>query len=402
MRVSTAQIYAQGVAAIAAQQEAMLRTQQQVASGKRVLSPGDDPVASTQALALDQAKAKLGQYQANIGTAKDALGLDESALAQISDLLDNVRTLAVNGGNAGLTDADRLTLANDVASRLAQLVGLANSKDGTGNYMFAGFNVGAAPFTSSTGGVVYSGDQGVRALDVAPSRVLALTENGSALFEQIRNGNGAFATTAVPANAGTGVIDQGQVVGAGGLSGHTYQLQFNVVAGVTTYDVYDVTAASTVSTGNAYTSGAPIAVAGTQVAITGAPAAGDVFTLAPSSAQSVFATIQNLVATLSAPATGAAGATRLANGLNAALTNLDQALDHVLDARASVGARLRELDSLTTGNDDRSLQYDQAHSHLVDLDYNQALSDFAKQQIALQAAQKSFVQVSGLSLFNYL
>ncbi len=77
-------------------------------------------------------------------------------------------------------------------------------------------------------------------------------------------------------------------------------------------------------------------------------------------------------------------------------------MNHILAGRADVGARLRELDSLSAGNDDRKLQYDQSLSRLVDLDYNQALSDFAKQQLALEAAQKSFLKMSGLGLFDLL
>ena len=156
------------------------------------------------------------------------------------------------------------------------------------------------------------------------------------------------------------------------------------------------------SSGNAYTSGAPIVVAGMQTSITGAPANGDAFTLAPSTSQSVFATLSKIVAALNAPVSTPADSARLANDLNAALTDVDQSLDHMLSARADVGARLRELDSLSAGNADRKLQYEQSHSRLIDLDYNQALSDFAKQQLALEAAQKSFLKVSGLGLFDYL
>jgi flagellar hook-associated protein 3 FlgL len=403
MRVSTSQVYALGVAGIARQQEKLLHTQQQVATGKRVLTPSDDPVASTQALEIDQAASRLEQYSANIDVAKAALGLDESVLSQVTDILQSIRTTAVNAGGASLSDADRASLAGDVQGRLEQLMALANSKDGNGKYMYAGFAVDTQPFVvAPSGAVAYQGDQGVRVLDAAPGRAMALGENGAAVFERVRNGNGVFVASAAASNAGSGVIAPGQVTNPSALSGHAYELQFNVVAGVTTYDVFDVTAGVPVSAGNAFTPGGAITIAGEQTSITGAPANGDRFTLAPSTAQSVFTTIEKLVAALKVPATGASGSARLANALNAALTDLDQDLNHVLAVRADVGARLRELDSLSAGNDDRKLQYAQTRSDLIDLDYNQALSDFAKQQIALEAAQKSFVQVSGLSLFDYL
>jgi flagellar hook-associated protein 3 FlgL len=198
------------------------------------------------------------------------------------------------------------------------------------------------------------------------------------------------------------VASIGTVVNPALLPGDTYRLQFNVSGGVTTYDVLDVTSATTVSSGNAYTSGATITVAGMQVSVTGAPGSGDTFTLAPSASQSIFTTVQNLIATLKNPTSGTGGNAQLQNGLNASLANIDQALDHVLSVRADGGATMRELDTLASGNADQTQQFDQTLSKLQDLDYNQALSDFARQQLSLEAAQKSFAKVTSLSLFDYL
>jgi len=402
MRLSTALTYTFGVDGIAKAQEALLRTQQQIATGRRVSTPADDPVAAAQALAIDQAKGRVGQYTTNIGAAKDSLAMHESVLEQITSLLQDVRTLAVNAGNGTLANSDRSAIGTDVAGRLQQLIGLANSKDGDGSYMYGGFETAGQPFVATPTGVAYTGDQGQRALEVAPARSLAITENGAALFQQIRNGNGSFAASAATTNAGTGVIGAGQVADPAAMTGHHYELQFGVAAGVTTYSVFDVTAGATVSAGNAYNPGTAITVAGMQTTISGAPAAGDRFALVPSTASSVFATLANLVTALQTPATGSGGSARVANDVAASLSDIDQALDHMLTVRADVGARLRELDSLASGNDDRQLRYDQTLSSLRDLDYNRALSEFAKQQLALQAAQQSFAKIAGLSLFDYL
>jgi flagellar hook-associated protein 3 FlgL len=403
MRISTAQIYSAGVESIARQQDALLHTQQQVAAGKRLLVPSDDPLAAAQSLTVQQAKDKITQYAANNDTAKDALGLNDSVLSQVTDLLQSVRTLAINAGSPGLNDSDRASLATDAQSQLDHLIGLANTQDGDGRFLFAGFASDRQPFVNAAGGgVTYNGDQGTREIEVAPGRSLPLGASGSAVFEQIRNGNGSFAATASGANTGTGTISAGTVVNPALLPGDTYRLQFNVAGPVTTYDVIDVTTATTVSSGNAYTSGSAITVAGMQVAVSGAPANGDAFTLAPSTSQSVFTTVQNLINTLRTPAPPGPATTALQNGLTASLSDLDQALDHVLTVRAGFGASLRELDALATGNADRSTQYDQTISRLTDLDYNQALSDFARQQLSLEAAQKSFLKITSLSLFNFL
>jgi len=203
-------------------------------------------------------------------------------------------------------------------------------------------------------------------------------------------------------NTGTGVASAAQVVGPGSPNGDSYSIQFHVIAGVTTYDVIDSTTATTISTGNGYTDGAAISAGGMQFSVSGAPANGDAFTTGPSATQSIFTTLQQLVTTLQSPVSTAADRAKLANGIGRALQDIDQALGNVLASRASVGASLRELDSLTASNQDRSQQYAQSLSTLQDLDYNKALSDFSRQQLALDAAQKSFVKISGLSLFNYL
>lgn len=402
MRVTTQLLFASGVDAIARQQEAMLKTQQQIAAGKRILAPSDDPIAAAQALTVTQAQARNAQYAANIGAAEDALGFAEGALAQVTDLLQASRTLAVNGGAGSLSDADRRSLAGELRAQLAQLVGLANSRDGDGAYVFAGFGTAVQPFAEDAAGVRYNGDQGTRVLDVAPGRTLPISASGADVFMRIRPGNGSFTTAAAATNAGTGVIDTGRVVDPAALTGDTYRLQFSVAGGVTTYDVIDTTTSTTVSSGNAFADPTTVTVAGMQVTLRGAPATGDAFTLAPARDQSVFDTIAKLAATLEAPVNGPGGRAALANGLAAGLASLDQSLERVLTVRAGFGASLRELESLATGSEATRLQHEQTLSRLQDLDYNAALSDFARQQLALEAAQKSFVQVTGLSLFDYL
>ena len=84
------------------------------------------------------------------------------------------------------------------------------------------------------------------------------------------------------------------------------------------------------------------------------------------------------------------------------MTNLDQAFDNITRVQATIGTRLQEIDSLGNAASDLDIQYQSTLSDLQDLDYTKAISDFIKQQTNLEAAQKSFAQISGMSLFNYL
>jgi flagellar hook-associated protein 3 FlgL len=399
VRVSTSLLYALGVDAIGRQHERLLRIQQHVASGRRMLSPSDDPIGSAQALTVAQAKARTTQYSTNVGAATDALAHAESVLGQVSNVLQAVRTHAVAAGGPALNDSDRRAIATDLRAQLAQLTGLANTKDGDGAFMFAGFATATQPFAESAGGVLYNGDSGQRTLEVSPGRHLPISASGDQVFMRIANGNGTFVAAAAGTNTGNGVISPGSIVDPASYVRNDFSIQFT---SATTYDIVNTTTAAVVSTGNAYTSGSAITVAGMQVSIGGPAASGDQFTLTPSTSQSVFESISDLITTLEAGVVGSTDRTRLANGLNRGLADIDQALEHVLTVRAQMGAGMRELDTLASGNESQQLLHDATLSRLQDLDYNAALSDFSRQQLALEAAQKSFIQVSRLSLFDYL
>jgi flagellar hook-associated protein 3 FlgL len=96
------------------------------------------------------------------------------------------------------------------------------------------------------------------------------------------------------------------------------------------------------------------------------------------------------------------GKANLKHGLDIANNSFDKALDNVLGVRASIGSRLKELDNLDEAGDVRNELYETQISDIEDVDYNRALSDLSKNQIILEAAQKSFMKITGLSLFNLL
>jgi len=169
---------------------------------------------------------------------------------------------------------------------------------------------------------------------------------------------------------------------------------------VTTFEVTNVTGIALPGGDHAYTSGEAISFGGLQFAIKGAPANGDTFTVQPSRHESLFATISNFITALETPASGATGNAKLTNSMNSTLQNLDHALTNVLGTRAAAGARLQEIDALQQAGEDTAVQYQQSLSRLQDLDFAQAISDLTRQQALLEAAQQSFIRISGLSLFN--
>jgi flagellar hook-associated protein 3 FlgL len=402
MRISTSTIFQAGSAQLGDLQSGLVKEQSQIASGRRMLSPADDPVAAARALEVTQSQSTNTQYGVNRQNAKDSLSQEESTLQSVTSLLQNIKPLIVNAGNGSLDDTQRKDLATQLQGQYAQLLGLANSTDSTGNYLFAGYQTTAIPFTQTSTGVIYNGDQGPRMLQVGPSQQMPLSDSGTSVFENNKTGNGTFSTAAAVGNIGSGIVSTGSIVNSAALTGHTYSVNFHVAGGATTYDVVDSTTSTTLSSANAYVDGQSIAFDGLQLSVTGSPADNDAFTVQPSVHQSIFTTLKNLITTLATPAVGAVGQAKLTNGLSIANDNLGNALDNILTVRASVGSRLNSIDALDSNGSDKDLQYSQTLSQLQDLDYTKAITQLTQQQTTLTAAQQTFVKITGLSLFNYL
>lgn len=115
-----------------------------------------------------------------------------------------------------------------------------------------------------------------------------------------------------------------------------------------------------------------------------------------------FKTLSDLVTLLNTPITDAATQAAFSSGLATAIGNLQGSVDNVLNVRAAIGSKLSELDSLDTAGADRDLQYSKSLSDVQDTDYASALSDLTKNQTIMEAAQKSFIETTSLSLFKFI
>lgn len=446
MRISTAQIFDNGTATILRNQASLFKLQNQLSTGRRVLTPQDDPVASAQALITTQSKEINKQYVENQGNAESKLGLLEGSLSGVTDIIHAIRERSVQLGNAVLTDNERRFIADELQSRFDDILALANGQDGEGHYLFSGFqgstlpfvktgNPAAAPYDATNPIAQYVGDQGERELQVEASRKLVVSASGEDAFMTIRNGNGTFAVAANAANTGTALADPGTVLdlqkwNASPVQPQDFEIRFavdsTVFPPVTYYNLVDNASGNSMFSNAAPTAGPPFAGdwkvftpgqavpfsglagafggdLGVQVMIGGQPANGDRFTVETSRNQSIFDTVQNLIAIARSPIpVSSAGNTGFMNQLTQQIAALDRSLENVLRVQASVGARMNEIDSLQAAASDLDLQYSERLSNLQDLDYAKAISDLSRQQMQLEAAQQSFVRISGLSLFDVL
>ena len=397
MRISSTTMLNYNVSAINQLQSQIAQTQEQAAGGTQLLSAATDPAAYTTAMNLNQTVAINTQQGANITSATNTLSIAGNTMMSVTNLLQSIRGIAVTAQDPTLSDAARSAIATNLNGQLQQLVGLANSTDGVGNYLFSGFQSKTTPFTINASGVtVYNGDAGQQSVQVSAGRQIPVNDSGSSVFMNIKNGNGTFSATASAANTGGGVISAGLVTNSAQLTSNTYSIKFAVAAGVTTYTVTPPPTVGAAS--GTYTPGQAISFDGMQVSISGAPANGDSFTLAPSTNQSVFQTISNMITTLKTPALGA----NVVNGIANGILNIDNAIQHMSTVEASQGLRLNEMSLIQTSNNSMNVQLQQTLSSIQDTNYASTLTALSQQQLILQAAQKSYAQVANLSMFSYM
>lgn len=303
MRISTSWAQHSAVTSMLEQQSQLQQTQMQLSSGKKLLSPSDDPAGAARALDLKQSLSQNEQYQNNINAARQRLTLQDDTLQSFTDSLHQLKELTIQGLNDTNSPSDRNIIADQIDVINEHLLALANTKNANGEFIFSGFNSKTQPFNKSATGVYsYAGDTSQRLIQISENRQLADGDPGQNVF--------------------------GSVTGAPQVAGSNT----NIFEAVTRLSI-------------------------------------DLRSNAPK---------------------------------QASLDDISNALDKVLSVEASVGTRLKTLDTQEENNAKFMLDTKTVLSATEDLDYAEAISRFNQQTISLQAAQQAFSQVKKLSLFNYL
>lgn len=359
MRISSSQWYRQSLGSMLEQQSAAARTQEQLATGKRVLKPSDDPVASARALDLNRAIDRLDQYGRNSTQVESRLHLQETVIDGSIDVLQRVRELTVQANNATQSDDTRGAIAAEIEQLRESLLQQVNGKDGNGRYLFGGFSEDQAPYMTL-------GRHALPALqDASGNRVPGVLLADGSLAPAMLDGNGQPVRDSSRNAADYTPVASGQ-------------RQITVGASA---QVGDSDPALSVFQ---YGSG--------------------------SSRRDILASVQAIADALRKPVVtngavvpaGSQSAATLTTAMADALSRLDADIGQLSDLRTDVGARLNQLDVQKDIQAESSLQLKSTLSGLEDIDYAEAVARLNQQLNGLQAAQQVFSKVQGLSLFDYL
>lgn len=412
MRISTMQSFNTGLRSLLDNSMQVKDTQQQISTGRRVLTPADDPVASTRILQLQQDLSLRQQYQKNITAALNRQNLEDATLNGVTENVARIRELVIAAGNGATTLEDRSYIALEIDERLDALVDLMNTKDASNEYIFGGFKGDTLPIQARAGGgYEYKGDDGQRQLTISANTKVETGDNGKDIFIDIKAAKNTFEPRANPNNTGTGVISRGLVYDQEAYDAFYPEdiiIEFNDNAAV------DPAAPNfTVkqkSDGRSldglkfvpYSTGETITVAGISIKLAGQPNAGDSFIVDSSPKQSLTDTVQRLSEGLKSLADNPLDSATLTNLLDDTLVNLDHAQTAVSETRSKVGGRINTLENIQGLHSDVTLVSQEILSKLQDVDFAEAVSRLSLESFLLEASQQSYAKISNLSLFNQL
>jgi flagellar hook-associated protein 3 FlgL len=422
MRISSSQYFTMNVETMNNQQASLANMYAQISSGKALQTAADNPLGAAQAVALTAQAATLAQYSTNQSSALTSLQQEDSTLTSVTNVMQSIQALVVNAGNGTLNDTDRSALATQLQGYRSTLMTLANTTDANGNYIFAGFQGGSQPFTDNASGIgaTYAGGPGQRQVQISDTRTINVADPGSGIFQSVSSNESTPVSGGAATNTGSGTISPVSVSNSSDpANSSTYTITFGTTTTgtpptTTTVSSYSVSAldpatgtSTTVTPPTPYTAGDNITLGSQTVAISGTPASGDTFTVAPAntghtSDTDIFTSLDSLVSALKQPADSAAAQATLQNALTTAGTKIGNTYNNILTTQTAVGGREQEVTTTQTAMQTTSTQTANNLADLVSVNLPTAISQYEMTQNSLQAAQQAFAQIQKMSLFNYL
>ena len=416
MRISTLQAFNNGVAGLQRNYANVTRTEEQISTGNRILTPADDPVASVRLLQLEQQQNVLNQYAENLTAAKNSLTQEEVSLNSANTILQRVRELAVQAGNGALSSKDRASIAAELQEREDELLGLMNTRNARGEYLFAGFQGKTQPFVrQADGSYAYQGDEGQRKIQIASSLDIPISDNGKKTFVNITDAGRLQATPtgALPGLRVGAPLVQDEVAFSGtpAFPPGGIEIEFDTV-NPQNYEIRSIAPPAVLGSGTLDSDPAKqdkLVFRGVVVNFDGTPAGGELVQITPRQVGGVDVQKQGVLdsiatlrqALLDAPDTPN-GNLQVRDAVALGLTNLDHAMVTLDSVRGEIGARLNIVETTQTDNEDVSLVNKSVQAQLRELDYAEALSRLSFESIVLEAAQQSYVKIAGLTLFSQM
>lgn len=407
MRVTTNLIFDKNYRAINNSQGQLSDIQTQLASGKKLLRPSDDPVGATQVIRLTEEIDKINQYKRNNDLVTNALEIQETSLRSINDVVNRARVLTVQSGNGILSSADKQALGAEIEQLRNQVIDLMNTQNASGEYIFSGYQSASQAFefnpTATDNHIQFVGDNGTNITQLSDSVTIQSTTSGKTLFEDVRARlNFSFS------NVSGVTFDDYRIKNQGSFD-QFHNSNFDPEFPENNEYRFDITASNQLQVTNIGTgalvdtlpfeSGELITFQGVELTMQANP--GDSFQLDLNRPEktNLAETLHNLFLGLNDPNLDAQ---QFSSIVDDTLVGIDNGLNKMARENSSVGARLNVAQSVEDTQLDAEIANQRALSSIEDVDYAFASAEFSKQETALEAAFASFPRIANLSLFNYI
>ncbi|MGR5390458.1 flagellar hook-associated protein FlgL [Vibrio crassostreae] len=376
------------------QENKVHHNQAQLASGKKLQSPSDDPLATHYLQNIGQQSEQLKQYVDAITLVRNRLEHHEVLVSNTEGFADEAKRTVMEMINGALSPEDRLAKKREIQELANNFLHLANSQDESGNYTFAGTKPKNQPFfRDNQGNVTYQGDDYQRKMRVASSFEMAMNDPGSKMFMEIDNPFGDFEPQYDLEPASELLLERATNTTK---DSSTYKVTF--VDMQTGNYAYQLEKDGTVVAAEDFDPSTGILYEGLNIQLKGQITKGDSITLEPRKTFSIFDTFKEAAEQAENPVSDASATAKL----HQVTEEFHAAFIHLTKARTDVGARLSTLDIQEQQHEDFKLSLAKAKSNFEDLDYSKAIIEFNENSRALQASQQAFGKTKDLTLFNYI
>jgi flagellar hook-associated protein 3 FlgL len=407
MRISTGQLYDRTIQSVLDNQAELSDVQQQLASGKKLLRPSDDPVGTAQVIRLTEEIELINQYKKNSNLLVNSLEQEETVLKSVNTAVDRARVLMIQSGNGIVGTDDRKALAIEIGQIRDQVFDLMNSRNPAGEYIFAGFQSASPAFAFNPSAVgdkyTFVGDTGANQIQVSDSVSLQVNNSGFDAFENVLSRlktsiSGSVGATNVSLNVqGQTAFDKFYEANYDAVTPANNEFQINILS-ATQAQVTNVGTGAVLDTVD-FSSGSAVLYQGLEFNITGTLGDTVNFQLEPPQKKNIAETLNDFVIALNNE--------NIANNdfdeaLTDALAGVDNAFVNIANSISKIGGRRNTADSVFSANLDLEISNKAARSNIEEVDYAEAVSELSRQETALQAAQATFARVTGTSLFDFI
>jgi len=371
----------------------ILRVQDMLSSGKSLRSPSDDPVRFNRVLDLRTTLVKLDRYTTNVEDAVDWLNIVDVSLAQVGNVLQEIRQLAVQGANGTLTQEDRNTIAARIEEALKELLETANAQSG-GKHLFGGTQTLTVPFTMEGNTITYWGDGASMVRAVDENTTMEISFPGDQLFSR---GFEVWSSNPVTLNPGDRFTVNGVEIEIDATMTTIQDLVNRINNDVTLKQSVYAFSDGTRLFLRSRTDDPPVLAdtSGTPLQDWGILDAGGAIVEGNSRESSgIFKTIQKLIAHLRA------GDQERISGED--IANLDAAIDDTLRIRSQVGARTSRLENALNRLGDLALNFKKLLSTNEDIDLAEVIMQLKEQQSVYETALAAAAQVIQPTLLDFL